>query len=185
MKNDLRRRPGFDWLWAAIDKSVDVLMVFAGIAVLLMMTHVTADVASRALLGRSLPGTIVIVSDYYMVACAFLPLAYTERLGHHITMDALSGRLTPRAARFQVACGHIVTLIVFGLLTYSAWLTALKKYKLGAFDMESGVRLYIWPSYWLLPIGCGVLCLFVTMRFIQFATGNLPAQYNDKMGTAS
>lgn len=179
------RRPGFDRLWAVINKSVDVLMVVAGIAVLLMITHVTADVASRALLGRSLPGTIVIVSDYYMVACAFLPLAYTERLGHHITMDALSGQLTPWGAQFQTACGHIVTLIVFGLLTYSAWLTALKKYKLGAFDMESGVHLYIWPSYWLLPIGCGVLCLFVAMRFIQFATGNLPAPRSDKMGGAS
>ena len=172
IKNNLR--PGSIGLWASVDKIVDLLMVAAVIAVLLMMSHVTADVISRLILGRSLPGTIVIVSEYYMVACAFLPLAYTERLGQHISMDAISGLLPRRWGQFQVACGHLVTLVVFSLLTYSAWLTALKKYKLGAFDMESGLRLYVWPSYWLLPVGCGVLCLFVAMRFLQFLIGRLP-----------
>ena len=179
------RRPGIGRLWATIDRLVEILMWGGGIAVLLMMTHVTADVISRAVLGGSLPGTTLIVSEYYMVACAFLPLAYTERLGQHITMDALSGRLAPRALRVQAACGHAVTLVVFALLTYSAWLTAMKKYKLGAFDMESGLRLYVWPAYWLLPAGCGALCLLVAMRLIQFVTGNLPpAASHSEVGAA-
>ena len=157
-----------------IERLIQLLMYIACFAALIMMTHVVADVFSRAVLGGSLPGTTLLVTEYYMVACAFLPLAYTHLKSAHVTMDAISDMLPPKWQRFQLAVGQLVTAIVFAVLTYSAWLTAVKKTALGTFDMESGIRLYLWPALWLLPLGCGVLCLFAIMRLVQYATGTLP-----------
>ena len=45
-----------------------------------MMLHITADVVGKFVFNRPLPGTIPIVSQYYMVIAAFLPLAMVEKL---------------------------------------------------------------------------------------------------------
>jgi TRAP-type C4-dicarboxylate transport system permease small subunit len=157
---------------AIVDRLIDLLMFVGGAAGILMMLHVTADVFCRLVLGGSLPGTTLIVTEYYMVACAFLPLAYAARADRHVSMDAVSDLLPDRWRRIQSLAGLIVTLGVFGILAYSGLLTALKKTALGAFDIESGIRLYLWPAFWLLPVGCGALCLLAVLRIVQFALGS-------------
>ena len=67
----------------AIDRMIDLLsfvfMAIAAIALTLMMGHVTVDVAGKYLLNAPVPVTLEMVSNYYMVAVVFLPLAAAER----------------------------------------------------------------------------------------------------------
>ena len=56
-------------------RTTSLATLIAGIAIALMMLHVSLDVAFRYLLGAPLPGTLTIVTYYYMVIAAFVPLA--------------------------------------------------------------------------------------------------------------
>ena len=78
----------------------------AALFVIVMMLHVCADVFSRLVLGRSLHGTIEIVSAYYMVGVIFLPLIEVTREDGHISVELLTRRLPPqiRHARWPPAC---------------------------------------------------------------------------------
>ena len=89
-------------VFAVTNRLLSLAMIVAGIAVVLMMLHVSLDVVTRPFLGRPLPGTTLIVSDYYMVACAFLPLAYAQAADGHISMDALA-HLAPRRTQVHMA----------------------------------------------------------------------------------
>lgn len=170
---------GFAAVWSAAKLLITAMMYLGCLAAILMMVHVVADVAYRTVFGGSLAGTTLIVTEYYMVACAFLPLAYTELTHRHISMDAISDMLPRRWQTVQAALGSLVTAVVFAVLTYSAWLAALKKTALGTFDIESGIRLYLWPAMWLLPLGCGALCLLALMRMAGQAAQALSASPED------
>ena len=54
------------------------LMYMGGIGIVAMMLNVVADVTMRTVLNVALPGTIELVSSWYMVAFAFLPLAHIQ-----------------------------------------------------------------------------------------------------------
>ncbi len=148
-------------------------MVLAGVAVVLMMLHVTADVLSRPFMARPLPGTTLIVSDYYMVACAFLPLAFAQMTDAHISMDA-AAQLTPKRAQYHMAgFALLVACVLFAMLTYSAGLDAITKFKINSFAIEFGTRIPTWPSYFLLPIGCALMTLISGLRLTEYVTGRL------------
>ena len=55
---------------------INAVTVLAGLSVALMMVHITVDVISRYVFNYPLPGTITVVSNFYMVLVAFLPLAF-------------------------------------------------------------------------------------------------------------
>ncbi|WP_416391404.1 TRAP transporter small permease [Alloalcanivorax xenomutans] len=62
-----------------LSKITNLMTVIGGLAIALMMLHVTADVVGRFVFGTPIPGTITIVSHYYMIVAAFVPLAYAEQ----------------------------------------------------------------------------------------------------------
>ena len=81
------------------DKLSQGLAFLGAVGVLAMMVHVCADVLSRTLTGASLPATVEIVSYYYMVLVAFLPLAWVERRNAMISVEFIVFLLTPRWRR--------------------------------------------------------------------------------------
>ena len=62
----------------AVDVLTLTLAVIAGVAVVALMLHVTLDVVMRGLFNKPPTGTIVFVSNYYMVLVVCLPLALAE-----------------------------------------------------------------------------------------------------------
>ena len=63
--------------------------VIGAISVALMMLHITADVIGKFVFNHPLPGTIPIVSQFYMVFATFLPLAMVERANSHISVEII------------------------------------------------------------------------------------------------
>jgi len=130
-------------------------------------------VVTRPFLARPLPGTTLIVSDYYMVACAFLPLAYAQAMDGHISMDA-AAHLAPRRAQYHMAgFALLIAVAVFALLTWTATQDALTKYRINSFSIEFGTRIPTWPSYFLLPAGCALMTLISALRLLEYALGRL------------
>jgi TRAP-type C4-dicarboxylate transport system permease small subunit len=85
--------------WTVFRAHAQFLALVGAIGVLLMMLHVGADIASRNIFGRPIPATNEIVSRYYMVLIAFLPLAWVEqRRRSMVSVEVLDSVLGPTGA---------------------------------------------------------------------------------------
>ena len=90
------------------------------ICVVLMMLHVTADVAGRYLFNAPLPGTIVVVANYYMIIIVFLAIGVAEERQSHITVDIVTDLMPPRPRSMFSVFASVVTLAVVLVLMISA-----------------------------------------------------------------
>lgn len=143
-----------------------ILLAFSALAVIVMASHVTADVLGRTLLSRPITGTTEIVSFYYMVAAVCLPLAYVELRDEHITVDLLylSLPLWMKKGVFVFSC--LATAGFFAIFAYQSWFVALRSMASGEIVMGSAL-IQIWPSRFFLPAGFGLLTFAALLRAVK------------------
>ena len=124
----------------------------AGIATILMMLHVTVDVAGRQLFGHPLTGTVEIVSAYNMIALAFLPLALIARERGHIIVELFTGWMKMKPRTLLDAFVAIITLVYTSVFTWKAIEVAIDKTEIreakeaGIGSWKSGRRAGSWLS---------------------------------------
>jgi len=148
------------------------LTTYVGLlAVAVMMLHITIDVAGKFLLNTPVPATIALVSSYYMVVVAFLPLALAETRNAHITVEVLTELFPLRAQKHLYSWSYLLSALIYGLLTWRSWGEAVRAHEAGTFLMEQSTKLLTWPSYYLLPLGCGLMTVVVIYRFLVYLTG--------------
>lgn len=140
-------------------------------AVALMMLHISIDVAGKFLLNEPIPATIALVSNYYMVVVAFMAMALAETRNGHITVEVLTELFPMRAQLHLYSWSYLISALVYSLLTVRTWEEAVRAQNTGTFIMEQSTKLLTWPSYYLLPIGCGLMTLVVIYRFLIYLTG--------------
>lgn len=143
-----------------------LLTAIGALAVLALLVHVSADVALRSLRGTPIPATYEIVTHYYMVGLAFLPLAWVERQGGMVRIDVVHGMLPPRAQAVSERVVTLVSALIYAVLTWVTLRTALTNSANGSFIMTNNVRVVTWPAYWLPPVGLGLAALVTTLRAI-------------------
>lgn len=140
-----------------LGRVVDVATFFGAAMVVLMMVHISVDVAAKYLFQTPLPGTITVVSNYYMVLVAFLPLAFAERRNGHIAVEVLTTHFPPRVQRVLGIFSMLFCAAVFGALTWQSWVEAGRAMAVGAFEIEFDQKLLTWPARYLLPLGAGLM----------------------------
>lgn len=144
-----------------IEAPTNFLLFIACMATVLMMLHCMADIAGKYLFNAPVKGTLEIVSFYYMVIGVFFPLAYISRKRAHIVVELFTNGLSPR--RLAVLNG-IVGLVSFAFMSVFAWKTieeAIRRTEAGEV-WETGYQvLALWPSRWILAIGCTAMALYV------------------------
>ncbi|MCX7567919.1 TRAP transporter small permease [Sulfitobacter sp. F26169L] len=141
------------------------------ICVTLMMLHVTTDVLLRFVFNLPIGGTITIVSNYYMVILGFGSLAVAESRGAHVSVEVLT-ELMPRNVQTGLASmAALLGAVVFGFLTVRTWIEAMAKMELGAAMQQGTMTIPVWPSYFALPLGCGLMVLTSLWRAGALATG--------------
>ncbi|MCC6001947.1 MAG: TRAP transporter small permease [Pararhodobacter sp.] len=171
----------------AIDRMSFVLSwagaIGTAIALLAMMLHISADALSRWLFNNPFPGTLEIVSYYYMVAVVFLPLAMVQRMREHIRVDILAQVYGKRTLRVLDA---IAGTMVTGFAVAFAWAsveTALRQTRRGAWRDVTFFDLEIWQSYWFMVAGgvfLAVAALAVLLNDLVFGPPP-PDQPEDQM----
>lgn len=143
-----------------------ILSVIANVMVALMMLHIAVEVTSRYIFGFSVPGTLTFVSKYYLPAVVFLPLAIAERRGNHISVEVLT-QLMPRPVQKGLeVVSWLLATAVFATLAYQTLLDALKKTRIGAFELDFGHQFITWPSYFLLPVGFAVITMVLLYKAV-------------------
>ncbi|WP_299417490.1 TRAP transporter small permease [uncultured Sulfitobacter sp.] len=143
----------------------------AGIMVLLLIAHVSLDVAMRFVFETPLNSTILYVSAFYMVSIAFLPLAAVEQRDSHIAVELLVEKFPTKIQSFLAGVALLLTFIVTAVVALRTGDEALAKYLGGSFSIEAGGKVITWPTYLALPLGFGLMAIVAGWKLICLVMG--------------
>ena len=127
--------------------------LFAAFAIFVLMCLGVAQIVSRSIFNTPIPGYIDLV-ELSMAVIAFLGAAYCQRLGAHIRMELLIGRLHGRTLWIAESAGILVALFIIGTLVWNGWGHFIRAYTLG--DTTIDAEYPIWPSKLLVPIAFAI-----------------------------
>ena len=151
----LYRIPFLDWL-------SNRLLEISGILLLVMMLHVVLDVFMKYVFNQPVPGTLEVVSYYYMVGAVFLPIAFVELSRASVAVDLFYSMMT---RPMKVACMFFVLLTcaaIYGGLAWSTYGDAIRSFSTGEVVMGP-VVVVVWPIRFVLPLSFALgalICLF-------------------------
>lgn len=161
----------FHALGRLLHRATNVTALIAGVMICLMMVQVSVDVIGRYIFNAPLPATIVFVSHYYMLFVVFLPLALPERDDKHISVEIVTEKLPVSVQRHLRSWLYLAGCAVYVAMARASWLEAMTKYASSARLIESNLPVLIWPGYFILPVGCGLIAIVLLYKFLAYATG--------------
>jgi TRAP-type C4-dicarboxylate transport system permease small subunit len=148
--------------WAA-----QALAQLGALAIVLMMLHVVADVTGRWLFNHPLPGTIEIVSYYYMVMVTALPFAYVTRSQGQIAVEMFTSWLPPRPLLMVEVFAGLLLLIYVVLFAWKMGQEAIRMTMIGEIHDGGTMQIITWPSRWMPPIAMGVMACAMALRLVE------------------
>ncbi len=154
------------------DRISQGLALIGSVGLVALLLHVGAEVIARNLLSSPIPATNQIVSHYYMVLIAFLPLAWVERSRAMISVELIEGFLPAPLRRLSDALVAALACVIYAVLAWVTWSDALKNFKVGSFVDVLGHQLPTWPTYFLPPLGFGLAAVVTGFRAIQTVGGH-------------
>lgn len=154
-----------------LSRITDAMTILGGLAIALMMLHVTADVAGRFIFGTPIPGTITVVSHYYMIVAAFVPLAFAAQKNAHISVEVVTELLPGPIKRHLEGWTLLLSAVVFALVAVRTWEVALSKYAIDASVVQGNTSIPVWPSYFVLPAGLALMTIVLIYQFIVYLFG--------------
>lgn len=143
------------------------LALLGGLGIILMLLHISADVLSRHIFKVALPATADIVARYYMVAAAFLPLAWVEGGRSMITVEILGGVMSPQVLRVSDVLVLLASAAIYAGLTYATMRAALPHFHRGAFILSLSTPIPVWPTYFILPASFAIAAAVTLARAIS------------------
>ncbi|WP_027855260.1 TRAP transporter small permease [Marinobacterium litorale] len=148
-----------------VDRVSKGVALLGALGILAMMVHITLDILLRSTIESSIPATQELVTRYYMVTLALLPLAWVERNRTMIFVEAFSGFYGPKG-RLYMDCGvALFCAVIYGILTVATWEKAMEQYEIGSYVMSLNFPMPVWPTYLILPVAFGLSTLVTLARF--------------------
>lgn len=149
------------------DRLTMVLALFGTLGIVAMMAHVTLDVLLRSTMDVSMPATLELVTRYYMVLLALLPLGWVERQRQMIAVELFTDLFHPRVRRWNDRFVTLLSLSIYIVFAIATWEKAVEQYEVGAYVMSLDTRIPVWPSYFVLPISFALAAYVCLMRGVQ------------------
>ncbi len=155
-----------------LERPANWLIALACVITIVMMLHIVADVFAKYAFNSPIEGTIETVAGYYMVAVVFLPFAYVTYTEGQIIVELFTRGLSKRNQRLLDGLIGIATLIYMVIFTWNTVTEAF--YQTGQLEIwETGTTMIpIWPSRWIIPIGCGMMAVFVVFHLVRDLRGD-------------
>lgn len=144
-----------------------LLATIGAVAIITLMIHVVIDVALRNTTNTPVPATYEIVTHYYMIALAFIPLAWVERGGGMVQVEVIEPFLNEHTRHWSDRLVALISTVIYGALSWVTLLTAMKNLKTGAFVMAQNIAVPTWPAYFLLPLGFALAALITFLRIFE------------------
>lgn len=147
------------------------LTLAGGIVVFMLMLLAVVQIVGRKLFNMPVPGFIDWV-EQAMAVFAFMGIAYCQRLGGHIRMDILIGRLRGR----PLWLAELATTLMMLALTIALAIGSFRHFQ-RAFDWGSpwfsrdssiDIALPLWPAKLLVPFALSVLALRLALQLAGY-----------------
>ncbi|MDH3264251.1 MAG: TRAP transporter small permease [Paracoccaceae bacterium] len=159
------------FLERAADRVSQGLALIGAVGVVALLAHVGIDVVTRNLFGRPIPATNEIVSRYYMVLIAFLPLAWVERGRAMISVEVLDAVMSRPFRRVSDTAVAALAAVIYAAIAWVTWADAVKNWRIGSFVDVLGREVPVWPTYFLPPAGFLLAAAVTALRAVQVARG--------------
>lgn len=147
------------------------LALLGTLGILLMLIHITLDVVLRSTLSISVPATLELVTRYYLITLALLPLGWVEWRRGMIRVEALEGMMGANLIRVSDVIVSIISAGIYILLAVATWDKAVEQYQIGAYVMSLNVPMPVWPTYFTLPAAFSLAALVCLVRLPFLAKG--------------
>ncbi len=147
-----------------INYPIDLTFWIGIVAGILMMLHVSADVAARTLLNSPIEGTTETAAAYYMVAVAYLPWAWLARGEAHIRVEMFTSFAPPRFVEWLDIVVKVAMVVFLSFFIWRTTLRALDQMSAGEVWQAGTSYIAIWPSRWVLPVAGGLMALYLVLR---------------------
>ena len=135
------------------------------IVIFAVMLLGTVQVVGRVVFSQPIYGYSDII-EQVMTVFAFLAVAYTQKLGGHVRMELILGRMSGRPLYFFEIIGTVAAIIVIVILGYYGYTHFLRAFEIG--DTTIDMDLPIWPSKLLVPISFAVLVVRLLIQLVGF-----------------
>jgi len=148
-----------------------VLALIGGLAVFSLMLLAVVNVTGRNVFNNPLPGYVDWI-EQAMPLLAFIGVSYCMRLGGHIRMDILVGRLRGRVLWLAEFVSTFAVLVLMLLLVWGSWAHFDRSFDLAApswsRDSSFDIQLPLWPAKLLVPVAFSVLCLRLALQLWSY-----------------
>ena len=141
------------------------LNYIAALVILGIMVMGTVQVIGRVLFQAPIYGYSDMI-EQIMTIFAFLAIAYTQRLGGHVRMELLLGRMKGRTLYFFEIIGTVAAIVVIMILAYYGYTHFMRAFEIG--DSTIDVDLPIWPSKLMVPLAFSVMLVRLFIQLIGF-----------------
>ncbi|MCU4178857.1 TRAP transporter small permease [Bosea sp. BH3] len=147
----------------------------AALAMIAMMLVVFCDVLMRYIFHSPLSWAYDLISLYLVAAVFYFSLSAAYSEGAHVNVDILQQTFPKTGIRLSEIVTAAVGTMIFGLIAYFGALKTIDAFV--EKDVLSGAIAWpTWPANALVPLGCGLLALRLTLHFIghviDLATGS-------------
>ncbi len=157
---DQSRLSRFDqWLF----RLESALTLFGGVIILALVLLAVGNILGRWLFDLPINGYIDWV-EQAMAFMAFLGIAYTQRLGGHIRMDVVVGRLSKARLWFVELVSSVLMLGLILVLIYGSYLHFNRAFVLG--DSSLDIDLPTWPAKLVVPVALSFLALRLSVQIM-------------------
>jgi TRAP-type C4-dicarboxylate transport system permease small subunit len=146
---------------------INLLLWIGLIAGFLMMIHVGVDVTARTAFNHPLPGTTEIVGGWYMVAICYLPWAWITRHDNHIVAGVFERIGTAWFGYWVEVAVKVLLLVYVSIFCWQTGLRAIQQTLGGEVWEIPGGFIPMWPSRWTLPVGAGLMCIYLLLRILR------------------
>lgn len=147
---------------------VSRILNYVGIGALIAMMLLTvADVFLRYFFARPIMGSVEI-TESLMVIVAFFTVAWCAVKGGHIKVDLVVSHLPSRTQSILDSITCLISLIIAMLIAWRSYLGAGYMYEIKR--ASDYLEMPSYPFYYVMAIGCTVLCLALLVQLIHFIT---------------
>lgn len=155
------------------DQLSRALALLGTLGIAAMLIHVTADVVLRSTLSYSIPATLEIVTRYYMITLALLPLAWVEHQRNMIAVEAVSDMLGERFKAWTDVLVAVISLLIYFIFMMATWTKAVEQFERGAYIMSLDFPMPVWPTYFVIPISFALACVVCLIRLVTTLSATL------------
>ena len=157
------------WLSRAdqgLGKIESALAALGGASIFLAMLISVVNILGRKLLNMPIPGYVAVMQQLVPLM-AFFGIAFCQRVGNHIRMDILVGRLEGRLLWVFEWFSVLLAGLLTTALIYGSWDHALRAFTLG--DTTDDLQIPTWPVKVVVPIMLSMLLVRLVLQLLAYS----------------